>query len=131
MWKPRASVTMYTLNERARMVDMVLTHTQTTENVWWSPRWEDKAGGRHGGFNSYVIAKAGPDPALLEPGEILLCSINGQGEVRWYVRERDVRYMLRSEASALGLGGACAAMGDWYEQLAAARYFGLIPERKE
>lgn len=88
-------------------VDVKLSHTQSTADVYWSPRG-----------NSYVLAEN-----VLTPGEPLLVSVNGLGEVRWTIDPHTLQRAVHDEHEPW-----FNATGDAAEALAAARHLGLLAQ---
>jgi len=90
---------------------------RTTEDVFWSVN-----------TNSYVLAKprGGAETFDLNGEKVLLLSINGAGEVRWPVWPYNLEGALKNEKESWW-----RETYDGAEQLAAARHFGLIPQKGE
>jgi hypothetical protein len=74
-------------------VNVVLTHHETTEAVYWSPRrWRLEGTGDNevkvpaGGFNSHVLVEDANGGWVARDGKrCRLVCVNGAGEVRWEV----------------------------------------------
>lgn len=114
--------------EYGTRVDVALYDHRTTENVFWSPRWESPGGGR-GGMNSYVLVREATggcscpgDVFPTKDGPVSLASINGMGEIRWTVSPRALSFAVEMEAA-----GTLRPEGGAHEELLAARHFGLVP----
>lgn len=100
-------------------VNVTLSSMRTTPDVFWSPRWEGCNGkGSMGGCNSYVLA--------LVQNKVCLFSVNGCGEVRWEVTRHDIGMFLANEGESWWRQGL-----EGYEQLQAARHFGIAPSPDE
>lgn len=113
------------MNERlGNRVDVALHDTQTTERVFWSPKWEDKGRGTSGGANSFVLVRSDRGEFEVDGERVSLVCINGIGEVRWRVTANKLHADLGYEKL------------DWWrdmeygEELKAARHFGIIPQRE-
>jgi hypothetical protein len=96
-------------------VDVALTSMRTTQDVYWSPRWEG-SGGARGGCNSYVLAR--------KDDGVGLYSVNGIGEVRWEVFQQYLPMWVEQELTSWRRDSW--RHSDAAEQLAAARHFGLV-----
>lgn len=104
--------------------DIKLQSSRTTPDVFWSPAWERPHGGR-GGFNSFVLIKSEQGDWEKDGQKCFLASVNGIGEIRWYVHKYEIERMIEDEKK------------EWWdheeygESLKAARHFGLIPPAAE
>lgn len=115
---PPPKATVFKLGDRR--VDVKLYSTETTRDVYWSPRGPDG----HGGFNSYVLAECvrwpTAQPTLrLGLARVHLYSINGAGEVRWEVEAYRMHRVLK------GLEQGRQPRGDDEEFYGAFKHFGL------
>ena len=106
-----AKVHEWKVTERgSTVVDVWLSRIQTTEDVFWS------AGG-----DSYLLAavSAGNDDGnnFHHQGvAVHLVSVNGAGEVRWYVEPRDIDWRMPYRHE----------VGESRDMVEAAHWFGLV-----
>lgn len=111
-------------------IDVALHSMRTTRDVYWSPSWTapPSHGGRGGG-NSYVLVKAREGErdrhCFLTPAgtRVQLASVNGAGEVRWYVDPYRIKDALENEARMEAL--PAWDRGDSHEWLGAFKHFNL------
>ena len=103
-----------------KRVDVSLCETKTSRDIFWSPRWEaPKSHGGMGGFNSYVVFAD-------DDGIQTIASINGYGEVRWTLTEREFKFAFDY---AKDHPNPNPWDGDWVEQLKVAAHFGVLIDR--
>ena len=90
-------------------VDIGLTHTNTTEDVFWS------------NGNSYVVVESKSGEFTVEGKKVSLLSINGKGDVRWNFNGREYVNGLAKIAAGMDTHISPAEM----EGLQAMDHFGL------
>lgn len=103
-------------------VNVKLHDHRSTKDVFWSPRWDAPAShGGHGGCNSYVVVNHDRDG-------VMIASINGAGEIRWYLTAANILYAFQCE---LLYPDVQPWAGDWVENLKVARHFGVVIEEEK
>lgn len=100
-------------DEGYKCVDVLLSSMRSTEDIFWSRR-----------SNSYVLVEGG-DFHLTDGRTAQLLSVNGIGEVRWPVWVSQIKQAVEMEAE-----GKLKPDYDSFEQLEAARHFGLAEAKK-
>jgi len=106
---PGRGVKVYSVS--GHRVDVRLHSTRDPEGVFWSDR-----------SNSYVVATTPRGEYTLKGKPVALYSVNGIGEIRWDVPRWALDHALKMEKD-----GKLTPDSDAYEQLQAARYYGLTP----